>query len=224
MAGIEVVRAPRSHRVRPRFIAVEGPIGAGKSTLARLLAEDMGARLVEEKPSENPFLGPFYADPSRHALSVQLFFLLQRFAQQGELAQGDLFAQGGVVADYLFAKDRLFASLNLSADELALYDRIYKELAPRAAVPDLVVYLQARTDVLLQRIARRGRREEVPISSDYIRRVAEGYAEFFFSYNESPLLIVNASDIDVVSNAEDRQALLEVIHQTRAGVNHWSRS
>jgi deoxyguanosine kinase len=217
------VNAARS-RERPRFIAVEGPIGAGKSTLARILAESFRARLVEEQPDENPFLGPFYRDPPRHALSVQLYYLLQRFAQQSDLAQGDLFAQGGVVSDYLFAKDRLFASLNLSTDEQALYDRIYQTLAPRVAVPDLVVYLQARTDVLVDRIARRGRPQEAPIQPDYIRRVAEAYAEFFFNYNDSALLIVNASEIDVVGNEEDRRALVDVIRRTRGGVNHWSRS
>jgi deoxyguanosine kinase len=211
-------------REQPRFIAVEGPIGAGKSTLARILADDLQARLVEEQPEENPFFAPFYRDPARYALPVQLTFLLQRYTQQAELAQEDLFAQGGVVSDYLFAKDRLFASLNLSPDELRLYDRIYQTLAPRAVPPDLVVYLQARTEVLLDRIARRGRREEQPIEPDYVRRVAEAYAEFFFNYNESPLLIVNVSDIDFVTNREDRHALVDVIRRTRAGINHWSRS
>ncbi len=208
---------------RPRFIAVEGPIGAGKSTLARILAEDLQARLVEEQPEENPFFAAFYKDPQRYALQVQLYFLLQRYTQQAELAQENLFAQGGVVSDYLFAKDRLFASLNLTADELQLYDRIYQALAPRAVAPDLVVYLQARTEVLIDRIGRRGRREEAPIEPDYVRRVAEAYAGFFFNYTDSPLLIANVSDIDFVTSGEDRRALVDVVRRTRAGINHWSR-
>jgi deoxyguanosine kinase len=208
---------------RPRYIAVEGPIGAGKSSLAEILAERLGARIVRENPGENPFLGAFYRDPRRHAMSAQLFFLLQRFSQQAELLQGDLFAQGGVVSDYLFAKDRLFASLNLSPDEMALYDRIYQMLQPRAARPDLVVYLQARTEVLLERIRKRGRPEERPIRSEYVEEVARAYAEFFFSYNASPLLIVNASEIDFVGNPEDREALVAVIRKTHRGTNHWSR-
>jgi deoxyguanosine kinase len=209
---------------RRRYIAVDGPIGVGKSSLARILAAEMGARLVEEQPDENPFLTSFYQDPRRHALSVQLFFLVQRYQQQAELAQGDLFAQGGVVSDYLFAKDRLFASLTLSADELALYDRFYSALQPRSATPDLVIYLQARTEVLLERIYRRARPAERPISPDYVREVAEAYATFFFRYSEAPLLIVNASDIDFVGDADDRRALVEVIRRTHTGVNHWSRS
>jgi deoxyadenosine/deoxycytidine kinase len=202
---------------------VEGPIGAGKTSLAEILAQNLGARLVRENADENPFLGPFYREPRRHALSAQLFFLLQRYGQQADLAQGHLFEQGGVVSDYLFAKDRLFATLTLSVDELALYDRVYQALRPRVVAPDLVVYLQARTEVLLSRIDKRGRPEEKPIRPEYIRDVARAYSEFFFNYEEGPLLIVEASEIDFVGNAEDRAALLEVIAQTRAGINHWSR-
>jgi deoxyguanosine kinase len=208
---------------RPRYIAVEGPIGAGKSSLAEILAEALSARIIRENPEENPFLGPFYKDPKRHAMSVQLFFLLQRYGQQSELSQGDLFARGGTVSDYLFAKDRLFASLTLSPDEMALYDRVYQMLKPRTVTPDLVVYLQARTDVLLERIRKRGRVEEKPIRPDYVEEVARAYAEFFFNYNEGPLLIVNASDIDFVNNSEDRAALITVIRRTRTGTSHWSR-
>jgi deoxyguanosine kinase len=207
----------------PRYIAVEGPIGAGKSSLAEILAETLSARIIRESPEENPFLGAFYKDRRRHAMSAQLFFLLQRYAQQGELAQGDLFARGGVVSDYLFAKDRLFALLNLSADEMALYDRIYQMLKVRTVTPDLVVYLQARPDVLLDRIRKRGRSEEKPIRAEYVADVARAYAEFFFGYSEGPLLIVNASEIDFVDNLEHRRELLAVIENARAGTSHWSR-
>jgi deoxyadenosine/deoxycytidine kinase len=209
--------------VRPRYIAVEGPIGAGKSTLAEILATELQARIIRESPEQNPFLGDFYKDRRRHAMSAQLFFLLQRYGQQGELAQDDLFARGGVVSDYLFAKDRLFASLNLSDDELALYDRIYQMLKPRTVVPDLVVYLQARTDVLLERIRKRGRAAEKPIRAEYVEEVARAYAEFFFSYKEGPLLIVNASDIDFVANEQHRAELIDVIKNARSGTSHWSR-
>jgi deoxyguanosine kinase len=212
---------PRTER--PRYIAVEGPIGAGKSSLAEILGIELSARVIRENPEENPFLAPFYRDPKRNAMSVQLFFLLQRYAQQGELLQGDLFAQGGMVSDYLFAKDRLFASINLSADEMALYDRIYQMLKPRTVTPDLVVYLQARTEVLIERIRKRGRPEEKPIRVEYVAEVARAYAEFFFNYNEGPLLIVNASDIDFVGNLEHKQELMSVIRGARAGTSHWSR-
>jgi deoxyadenosine/deoxycytidine kinase len=154
---------------------------------------------------------------------VQLFYLLQRYAQQGELSQGDLFARGGVVSDYLFAKDRLFASINLSPDEMALYDRIYQMLKPRTVTPDLVVYLQARTGVLVDRIRKRARPEEKPIRAEYVEEVARAYAEFFFNYNDGPLLIVNASDIDFVGNLEHRRELFKVILEAPPGTSHWSR-
>src|SRR5947207_5797672 len=206
---------------QPRYIAVEGPIGVGKSSLAEILGEHLQARVIlDERPQENPFLGAFYRDRRRHAMSVQLFFLLQRYAQQGELAQGDLFSRGGVVTDYIFAKDRLFATLNLSQDELVLYDRIYQMLKVRTVTPDLIVYLQARTEVLIERIRRRARPEEKPIRSEYIQEVAQAYADFFFNYSEGPLLIVNASDIDFVGNAEHRRELISVIQKAPAGTSH----
>lgn len=208
---------------RPRYIAVEGPIGVGKTSLAELLAAELGARLVCEQPEENPFLGAFYKDPRRHAMSVQLFFLLQRYQQQGELAQGDLFTPGGLVADYLFAKDRLFAALTLSDDELALYERIYDMLRPRVATPDLVVYLHASTPVLLERIRRRARAIERPIRAEYLDEVVRAYAGFFARYEEGPLLIVDASELDFVGDPGHRAELLAVIRRTRSGVNHWTR-
>ena len=217
------LEAPQGQRQRRRYIAVEGPIGAGKSSLAEILAAELGARLICENPAENPFLASFYKEPRRFALSTQLFFLLQRYGQQSEFLQGGLFEQGGIVSDYLFAKDRLFATLTLSPEELALYDRVYQALRPRVAAPDLVVYLQAPTDVLLGRIEKRGRPEEKPIRADYVREVAQAYGEYFFNYGDGPLLIVDASEIDFVGNAEDRVALLEVIGRTHAGINHWSR-
>ena len=206
-----------------RYIVVEGPIGVGKTSLAEILAAEMGAQLVRDEPVENPFLTAFYRDPRRNAMSAQLFFLLQRYQQQQEMGQGDLFARGGLVSDYLFAKDRLFAALNLSDHELALYERIYGLLHPRVATPDLVVFLNARTPVLLDRIRRRGRHAEKPIRAEYVDDVARAYADFFFRYDESPLLIVDSSDIDFMGNAEHRTELVTVIRRTRAGVNHWTR-
>ena len=209
---------------KPRYIAVEGPIGVGKSSLAEILGQELQARVIlDERPQENPFLGAFYRDQRRHAMSVQLFFLLQRYAQQGELAQGDLFSRGGVVTDYIFEKDRLFAVLNLTNDELTLYDRIYQMLKVRTVRPDLIVYLQARTEVLTDRIRKRARPEEKPIRAEYVQEVAQAYADFFFNYNEGPLLIVNASDIDFVGNEEHRRELISVIQNAPPGTSHWSR-
>jgi len=209
---------------KPRYIAVEGPIGVGKSSLAEILGQELQARVIlDERPQENPFLGAFYRDQRRHAMSVQLFFLLQRYAQQGELAQGDLFSRGGVVTDYIFEKDRLFAVLNLTSDELTLYDRIYQMLKVRTVRPDLIVYLQARTEVLTERIRKRARPEEKPIRAEYVQEVAQAYADFFFNYNEGPLLIVNASDIDFVGNEEHRRELISVIQNAPPGTSHWSR-
>jgi deoxyguanosine kinase len=205
---------------RPRYIAVEGPVGAGKSTLAQILSERLGARLVSEAAEENPFLRGFYADRKKFAFQAQLFFLLSRFQQQQALFQQDLFSQS-TVADYLFARDRIFASLTLAAEELALYDRVYELLGPRVVKPDLVVYLQARTDVLLARVRRRGRDFERAIDGPWLEALAKAYNEFFFHYDDTPLLVVNASDIDLEGSAEDVEALLAVIRKHRKGRQHY---
>ena len=205
---------------RPRYIAVEGPIGVGKTALAQALAERLGARLVLEQAEENPFLASFYGDRRKHAFQAQLFFLLSRFQQQQALFQQDLFTQS-TVADYVFAKDRIFAALTLSADELALYDRVYELLGPRTVKPDLVVYLQARADVLLSRVRRRGRDFERSVDADYLETLARSYNDFFFHYDETPLLVVNTSDIDPEQNPEDLETLLAVIRRHRKGTQHY---
>lgn len=205
---------------RSRYIVVEGPIGVGKSTLARILGERYGARTLFEAVEENPFLPHFYRERERHAFQAQVFFLLSRYQQQRELAQQELFAQH-TVSDYLFAKDRIFAGLTLNPAELALYDRVYDHLRPRVVKPDLVVYLQARLDVLLARIRRRGREFERDFDADYLARLCSAYNDYFFHYDETPLLVVNTSDIDFEENEQDREGLLGMIRRHRHGVTHY---
>lgn len=200
---------------------MEGPIGVGKTSLAHALAERFGARLVLEEVEENPFLGSFYKDRRKHAFQTQIFFLLSRFQQQQALFQPDLF-RSVTVSDYLFAKDRLFAWLNLEASELALYERVYGTIAPRAAKPDLVIYLQARQEVLLQRIKRRGRTFERKFDPDYLERVSKAYGEFFFRYSETPLLVINTSDIDFVHNEADLEDLVGAVRKMKKGTQHYN--
>lgn len=208
------------HTERPRYIAVEGPIGVGKTSLAQILAERLGGRLVLDAVEENPFLADFNADRRRHAFQAQLFFLLSRFQQQQALFQQDLFSQS-TVSDYLFAKDRIFAAHALSPAELPLYDRLYELLGPRVVKPDLVVYLQARPEVLLQRIRRRGRDFERHLDPAWVESLAAAYNDYFFHYEETPLLVVNASDVDLEGNPEHLEPLLAVIRRHRKGTQHY---
>lgn len=205
---------------RARYIAVEGPIGIGKTTLARLLAEEWQARTVLEQVEDNPFLRRFYEDPEQHAFQAQMFFLLTRFRQQQELAQQELFRQS-LIADYLFAKDYIFAQINLASDELVLYRQLFHMLGARIPKPDLVVYLQARPDVLLARLRKRSRDYERHIAPEYVRRVAEAYKDFFFHYEETPLLVVNCSEIDFVAHSEETADLMREIREMGQGVQHY---
>lgn len=196
------------------FIVVEGPIGVGKTSLVRRLAASLGAETVLEQADENPFLERFYRNPKVGALPAQLYFLFQRAQQLAQLKQHDLFAPRRV-ADYLLAKDRLFARLTLDEEEFKLYEQVHDKLAIDAPRPDLVVYLQAPVDVLLERIARRGIAYEGLIDRTYLTRLNEAYARFFHEYDASPLLIVNAASIDPVSNDADFDELKAAI--TRMG-------
>ncbi|MDH4173671.1 MAG: deoxynucleoside kinase [Betaproteobacteria bacterium] len=192
---------------RHRYIAVEGPIGAGKTSLARRLAARLGADLMLEQPAENPFLGRFYQDMARYALSTQLFFLFQRARQLAPLAQPDMFGRA-TVADFLIDKDPLFARITLSGDELALYQRIYESLRPQAPVPDLVIYLQAQPQVLAERVRRRGAGYERGISEEYLALLGEGYARFFYHYAAAPVLIVNSENLNFVERDADFDLLV----------------
>jgi len=203
-----------------RYIAVEGPIGVGKTSLARLLAERLGGRLVLEEVEDNPFLARFYQDRSAWAFQTQLFFLLSRWQQQQKLLQTDLFASA-TVSDYVFAKDRIFATLTLQPAELALYDRVYDALGPRVPQPDLVIFLQCRLEVLLQRIKRRGRDYERHFDSDYLEALSRSYNDFFFHYSETPLLVINTSDIDFVESEKDFEELIRAIGSIKAGTHYY---
>ena len=205
---------------RGGYIAVEGPIGVGKTSLARALSRQMSARLVLEEVDGNPFLSRFYEDPDKFALPVQLYFLLTRYNQQRELAQQDLFAQA-TVSDYLFAKDRIFASLNLAPDEMTLYDNVYRLLDARMAKPDLVVYIRANVEVLAARLRKRNRDFEQHISLGYLERVSAAFRDFFFYYDETPLLAVDTSEIDFVTDSDDLKDLIREIERAPQGVQHF---
>jgi deoxyadenosine/deoxycytidine kinase len=206
--------------IHPRYIAIEGPIGVGKSSLAKSLANAFGARIIKEEGEVNPFLDRFYEDPRKYAFQTQLFFLLSRYRQQRELAQGNLFEQG-IVSDYTLAKDRIFALINLDEDEYALYESIYKLLSTNVPHPDLVIYLQARPEVLLGRVRKRGIAYERNISLDYLKTLSDAYSEFFFHYNETPLLVVNTSEIDFVERPRDLDHLVREVKSMKRGTQHY---
>jgi deoxyadenosine/deoxycytidine kinase len=199
-----------------RYIAIEGPIGVGKTALAKRLAASLDAELVLEEVDENPFLERFYRDGRSAALPAQMFFLFARARQIQDLRQSDLFANTRI-SDYLFTRDRLFAELNLDPEELKLYDQIVENLAVDPPVPDLVIYLQASVDALLQRLLRRNARFDRFVDRAYLERLTEAYARFFHAYDEGPLLIVNASQIDPVNNDADFEQLFGQIEKTTGG-------
>jgi deoxyguanosine kinase len=204
-----------------RYIVVEGPIGVGKTSLARRLAQTYGATLILEQAAENPFLERFYRNPRAAAFPAQLYFLFQRTQQLQGLNQSDLFSPVRV-ADYLMAKDQLFARITLDEAEFALYEQVYAKLGPVAAKPDLVIYLQAPVDVLLARIARRGIGFEQHIERAYLTRLNEAYSRFFHEYEEAPLLIVNAASMDPIGNEADYEDLLVAISRVKRGRNYYN--
>jgi deoxyguanosine kinase len=199
------------------FLAIEGVIGVGKTSLAHRLARLSDARLVLEKHDENPFLEDFYRDPARYAFHAQLFFLLSRFQQQQEMLQQDVF-HPQTITDYIFAKDKVFAYLNLEERELNLYERVYATMEKSVPKPDMVLYLQSSTERLIKNIHRRGRSYEKYITEEYIRALNEAYNHFFFHYHDSPLLVVNASKLDFVNRDEDLELLKKQIDQHQGGM------
>lgn len=210
-----------SNNSEVKYIAVEGVIGAGKTSLAKKIKERLNAQLILEQFENNPFLENFYADRKRYAFQTQMFFLINRFKQQQELNQENLFTEH-IVSDYLFEKDRIFAYLNLSGEELKLYEALFPLLVRNLRKPDLVVYLQSAVDRLMYNIKKRGRRIERNLTKSYIEELSEAYNHFFFRYNTTPLLIVNSTNIDFVNSEKDFDELFrEILREDRAMVEYF---
>jgi deoxyadenosine/deoxycytidine kinase len=208
---------------RFNYIVVEGPIGAGKTSVAHKLATSLGADVLLESASDNPFLPRFYQEPRRYALPTQLHFLFERSQQLRELAQGNLF-HNGTVSDFLLDKDMLFARLNLDDDEFALYQKVYTDLAPQAPTPDLVIYLQAPIESLQARVKKRGIEFERGMSAEYLRQLATSYSEFFHRFDAAPLLIVNSEHLNFADSDADFELLLERIAKMRGPREFFSRA
>jgi deoxyguanosine kinase len=205
-----------------KYIVVEGPIGAGKTSLAQKLAERLQGDMVLEGAEANPFLPKFYQDMARYALATQLFFLFQRVEQVRTLKQADLFARP-TVSDFILDKDPLFARLTLSDEEFRLYQQIYAQLQPQTAIPDLVIYLQAPTDVLVERVRQRGVGYERAIEENYLARLADSYTRYFYQYDASPLMIVNSENLNFVDEPKDFELLVERINAMRGGREFFNR-
>jgi len=208
---------------RYRYVVVEGPIGAGKTSLTHKLAERLDADTLLENASDNPFLPRFYQEPKRYALPTQLHFLFERSRQLRELAQGDLF-RAGTVSDFLIDKDMLFARLNLDDDEFELYQKVYADLALQAPTPDLVIYLQAPVDALQERVKRRGVEFERGMDAGYLQRLANSYSEFFHRYEAAPLLIVNTSNLNFAQSEADFELLVERMSKMRGPREFFNRA
>jgi len=202
------------------FIVIEGPLGVGKTSLAKMLAKRIKAHSLLEDVEENPYLINFYQDPKKYAFQTQIFFLLRRYKQALEMGQLDLF-KTATISDYLFDKDRIFARTNLDDKEFWLYEQLFQILKKRIRPPDLVLFLQARTEVLAQRIKKRNRKFEKSISYKYLDKINQAFNEFFFHYTESPLLVVNASEIDFVNVPEDFEDLVQHIMQMKSGTQYY---